>query len=71
MYDSQLVQLMRAALDDAMTKVPSEHATTATKAYLAECILKAAARGQTTYESFVAAACAQIPDARALSGLLR
>ncbi len=71
MYDSKLVQLMRAALEDAMARVPSQQATTATKAYLAECILKAAAQGNTTYESFMAAACARIPDAARVLGLAR
>jgi hypothetical protein len=40
---------MRAVLEEAMTKVPAEQATTVTKAYLAEFILKAAAEGLTSY----------------------
>jgi hypothetical protein len=40
--------------------VPAEHATPAVKAYLAECILKAAAQGQTTFDGLVAAAADQI-----------
>jgi hypothetical protein len=52
---------MRAALDEVMTKISPEQATPATKAYLAECILKAAAEGQTSYESLMAAALDQIP----------
>ncbi len=59
-FDPQLVQIMRNALDDVMTRVPLEHATPAAKAYLAECILKAAAQGQTSYDGLVAAAAAQI-----------
>ena len=43
-----------------MSRVPLEHATPATKAYLAECILKAAAQGQTTYSELVSAAADQI-----------
>ena len=35
-----------------MAKVPAEQATTVTKAYLAEFILKAAAGGLTSYEGF-------------------
>ena len=35
-------------------------ATSATKAYLAECILNAAAQGQTSYDGLVAAAADQI-----------
>ncbi len=59
-FDPELVQLMRAALDEIMTKVPLEYATQATKAYLAECILKAAAQGQTSYDALIAAAADQI-----------
>jgi len=51
---------MRAALEEAMTKVPVEQATPAIKAYLAECILKAAAEGQTSYEGLIAAAAGQL-----------
>jgi N-acetylglucosamine kinase-like BadF-type ATPase len=58
--DPKLVQAMRDALDEVMTRVPSEHATPETKAYLAECILRAAAQGQTTHDELVAAAANQI-----------
>jgi hypothetical protein len=37
-----------------------EYSTPATKAYLAECILKAAAQGHTTYNELVTAAADQI-----------
>jgi hypothetical protein len=37
-FDSELVQLMRTVLEDAMTKVPLEISGTTTKAYLAEVI---------------------------------
>jgi hypothetical protein len=60
-FDPEFVQVMRTALDEAMTKVPLEFSTPATKAYLAESILKAAAQGQTSYEQLVATATAQIP----------
>jgi hypothetical protein len=43
-----------------MTKVPLEQATPGIKAYLAECILKAAAEGQTSYEGLLAAAANQL-----------
>jgi hypothetical protein len=46
-FDPELVRLMREALEESMTKVPLEYSTPAIKAYLAECILKAAAQGQT------------------------
>ena len=59
-FDAQLVEVMRRALDEVMTRVPLEYSTQATKTYLAECILKAAAQGQTSYDGLVAAAAAQI-----------
>jgi hypothetical protein len=59
-FDPDLVQVMRTALEDVMTRVPVEYATPATKAYLAECILKAAAKGQTSYDGLLAAAADQI-----------
>ncbi|HEY1364826.1 MAG TPA: hypothetical protein VGF60_21460 [Xanthobacteraceae bacterium] len=59
-FDPQLIQVMRSALEEVMTRVPLEHATSATKAYLAECILNAAAQGQTSYDGLVAAAADQI-----------
>jgi hypothetical protein len=43
-----------------MTKVPSEYSTPATKAYLAESILKTAAQGQISRNELVAAAADQI-----------
>jgi hypothetical protein len=55
------ITIMRAVLEEAMTKVPAEQATTATKAYLAEFILKAAAGGLTNYEGLIAAAVSQLP----------
>ena len=60
-FDPQLIQIMRNALEEIMTRVPLEYSTTATKAYLAECILKAAAQGQTSYDQLVDAAANQIP----------
>ena len=47
-------------LEDTMTRVPLEHSTPAAKAYLAECILKAAAQGQTSYDALIVAAANQI-----------
>jgi hypothetical protein len=55
-FDPELVALMRIALDEAMSRVPPEIFNTTTKAYLAECILKAAAQGCTSYNELVAAA---------------
>jgi len=59
-FDPELVQMMRSALEDAMTRVPLEHSGTTMKAYLAECILKAAAQGRTSYGELVSAATDQI-----------
>ena len=59
-YSPELVQTMRAALDEVMTKIPAEQATPGVKAYMAEFILKAAAQGQTTYDGLLAAASEQI-----------
>jgi hypothetical protein len=41
-FSPALITVMRSVLEDAMTQVPAEQATTVTKAYLAEFILKAA-----------------------------
>ena len=62
-FNSQMVRVMRTALDDVMKKVPSRYATLATKVYLAECILKAAAQGETSYGGFVDTATNQIQEA--------
>ena len=59
-YSPELIQMMRAALDEVMTKVPLEHATPGIKAALAEYILKAAADGQTDYQTLIAVASDQI-----------
>ena len=59
-HSPELIQMMRAALDEVMTKVPVEQATPGIKAALAEYILKAAAEGETDYESLVAAGADQI-----------
>ncbi|MFZ1096689.1 MAG: hypothetical protein WAN75_46945 [Xanthobacteraceae bacterium] len=64
--DPQFVDVMRRALDEVMTKVPLEHSTSSTKAYLAECILKAAAQGRTTFDELVVAASDQIQSALSL-----
>jgi len=59
-YSPELIQIMRAALDHVMTIVPAERATPGVKAALAECILKAAANGQTSYDGLIATASEQI-----------
>jgi hypothetical protein len=59
-YSPELIQTMRAALDEVMTKIPADQVTPGIKAYMAEFILKAAAEGQTTYDGLLAAASHQI-----------
>ena len=59
-FDPELIEVMRAALDDVMTKIPVDQATPAIKARMAEFILKAAAEGKTTYDGLLAAASDQI-----------
>jgi len=55
-YSPELIQTMRAALDEVMTKIPVDQATPGIKAHMAEFILKAAAEGQTSYERLLASA---------------
>jgi hypothetical protein len=55
-----LAEVMRNALDEVMTKVPSEYSTPAVKAYLAERILKTAVQGRISRNELVAAAADQI-----------
>jgi hypothetical protein len=59
-FDPELIGVMKKVLEDIMTRVPLEHSTPAAKAYFAECILKAAARGQTSYDALIVAAADQI-----------
>ena len=59
-YSPELIQVMRAALDDAVTRLPIDHVTPAIKAQIAEVILKAAAEGQTTHDGLVAAVASQM-----------
>jgi hypothetical protein len=59
-YNPELIQTMRAALDDVMTRIPVDQATPAIKAHMAEFILKAAAEGQTSYDALLSSASGQI-----------
>jgi hypothetical protein len=61
-FSPDLIQRMRAVLEEAMTKVPLEQATPGIKACVAECILKAAAQGQTSYEGLITSAAGQLPS---------
>lgn len=65
-FPPQLIRDMRNALEDVMRKVPMECSTMAVKVYLAECILKAAAQGHTSYPDLVSAATDQIQAAISL-----
>ena len=59
-FDPELIQIMRNALEDVMTRVPAEFCNLTTKVYLAEFILKAAAQGRTSYDELITAAADQI-----------
>ena len=59
-YSAELIETMRAVLEEVMTKVPLERATPGLKAHMAELILKAAAEGRTSYDGLLAAASDQI-----------
>jgi N-acetylglucosamine kinase-like BadF-type ATPase len=59
-FGPELTNVMRNALEEVMTRVPAEYSTPAMKARLAECILRAAAQGHTTYSELVSAAADQI-----------
>ena len=67
-FDPELIQVMKSALEDVVTRLPLENSTPAAKAYLAECILKAAAQGQTNYDALIAAAADQIQVVVSLFG---
>ena len=56
LYGPELIRLMRTVLEDVMLQVPPSISNTATKALLAETILKAAAQGQTSYSELYATA---------------
>ena len=56
----QLIQIMRAALEEVMAKIPANDSIFGLKAAMAEVILKAAANGQTSFDGLVASASEQI-----------
>jgi hypothetical protein len=60
-FDPELVRVMRAALEEVMQRVPVEYSNQATKAYLAECILKTAGQGRTSFDALVTAAADHMP----------
>jgi hypothetical protein len=59
-FSPALIQTMRAVLDEVITKIPPEQATSGIKAALAECILRSAGAGQTSYEGLLASVSEQI-----------
>jgi hypothetical protein len=60
-FSPELIQIMRAALEEAMQRVsPDQIIAPGLKSYLAECILRAAAQGQTNSESLINTACDQV-----------
>jgi hypothetical protein len=59
-YSPELIQTMRAVLEDVMTRVPPDQVLPGFKARMAQLILKTAADGQTTYDGLLAAASDQI-----------
>jgi hypothetical protein len=65
-FTPQLIRDIKDALEDVMRKVPAEFSTLAVKVYLAECILKAAAQGHTSYADLVGAGTDQIQAAISL-----
>ena len=54
-FDPELIQVMKKVLEDIMRAF-----TPVAKAYFAECILKAAAQGKTSYDALIVAAADQI-----------
>ena len=59
-YSAEVIQTMRDALEAVMATVPAEQSVIGLKAAVAQCILQAAAQGQTSFESFVASASGQL-----------
>ena len=59
-YSSELIQTMRDALDTVMASVPADQSVFGLKAAVAECILHAAAHGQTSFDGFVTSASNQL-----------
>ena len=60
LYNPELVQTMRDALEAVMSKIPADQSVFGVKAAVAECILRAAAHGQTNFDGLVASASDQI-----------
>ena len=65
-FSPELITTMRTVLDDVMTHIPVEQATSGIKIRLAEVILKAASDGHTSYDLLFAAASSQIQNVSSL-----
>jgi hypothetical protein len=59
-YNSDLIQTMRDALEAVMATVPADQSVIGLKAAVAQCILQAAAHGQTSFDGLVASASEQL-----------
>jgi hypothetical protein len=59
-FSSELIRTMRDALDTVMASVPADQSVFGLKAAVAECILRAAAHGQTSFDGLVTAASGQL-----------
>lgn len=59
-HSSELIHTMRQALETVMASIPADQSVFGLKAAVAECILKAAAHGQTSYDGLVTSASDQV-----------
>jgi hypothetical protein len=59
-YSAELIQTMRDALEAVMATVPADQSVIGLKAAVAQCILQAADRGQTSFDGLVASASDQL-----------
>jgi hypothetical protein len=59
-HSSELIQTMRDALEAVMATVPADQSVIGLKAAVAQCILQAAAQGQTSFDGFVVTASGQL-----------
>jgi hypothetical protein len=59
-YSPELIPTMRLALEEVMSQIPLNQATTGIKAYMAEFILKTAANGEASYDGLIAEASNEI-----------
>jgi hypothetical protein len=65
-YAPEAIEMMRAALEAVMTRIPADQATPAIKARMAQIILQTAADGHVSYDGLLTAASDQIQTIIAL-----